>query len=35
MAVRKDAPTLLQEINAVIDAMKQDGRMDQLQAEWF
>lgn len=35
MAVRKDAPTLLQEINAVIDAMKQDGRMERLQEEWF
>lgn len=35
MAVRKDSPTLLQEINAVIDAMKQDGRMERLQEEWF
>jgi ABC-type amino acid transport substrate-binding protein len=35
MAVRKDAPTLLQEIDAVIDAMKRDGRMDRLQGEWF
>ena len=34
-AVRKDTPTLLQEINAVIDAMKSDGRLDQLQKEWF
>lgn len=35
IAVRKNAPTLLQQINAVIDAMKSDGRMDKLQAEWF
>ncbi len=35
MAVRKDSPTLLQQINAVIDAMKRDGRMEQLYAEWF
>ncbi|MBI4789904.1 MAG: amino acid ABC transporter substrate-binding protein [Chloroflexi bacterium] len=35
MAVRKDAPTLLAQINAVIDAMKRDGRMERLQAEWF
>jgi len=35
IAVRKDTPTLLGHINAVIDAMKKDGRMDKLQAEWF
>jgi ABC-type amino acid transport substrate-binding protein len=35
MAVRKDAPTLLAQINAVIDAMKRDGRMERLQKEWF
>jgi ABC-type amino acid transport substrate-binding protein len=35
MAVRRDTPTLLQQINAVIDAMKRDGRMEQLYAEWF
>lgn len=35
IAVRKDSPTLLAEINAVIDAMKHDGRMDLLQKEWF
>jgi ABC-type amino acid transport substrate-binding protein len=35
MAVRRNAPTLLQEINAVIDAMKRDGRLDKLQHEWF
>ena len=35
IAVRKDAPTLLAQINAVIDAMKHDGRMEKLQKEWF
>lgn len=35
IAVRKDAPTLLQQINAVIDAMKRDGRMERLYAEWL
>ncbi len=35
LAVRRDAPTLLGQINAVIDAMKRDGRMERLQAEWF
>lgn len=35
IAVRKDAPTLLAQINAVIDAMKSDGRMEQLYAEWL
>ncbi len=35
IAVRKDAPTLLGQINAVIDAMKQDGRLEQLYAEWL
>jgi ABC-type amino acid transport substrate-binding protein len=35
LAVRKDTPTLLGQINAVIDAMKHDGRMEQLQKEWF
>lgn len=35
IAVRKDTPTLLGQINAVIDAMKHDGRMDRLQKEWF
>ena len=35
IAVRKDAPTLLGQINAVIDAMKRDGRMEHLQKEWF
>jgi len=33
IAVRKDTPTLLQQINAVIDAMNGDGRMEQLQKE--
>ncbi len=35
MAVRRDAPTLWEQINAVIAAMKRDGRMERLQAEWF
>jgi len=35
IAVRKDAPTLLAQINAVIDAMKRDGRMEKLYAEWL
>ncbi len=35
IAVRKDTPTLLAQINAVIDAMKRDGRMDKLYGEWF
>jgi len=35
IAVRKDSPTLLAQINTVIDAMKQDGRMERLYAEWL
>lgn len=35
IAVRKDSPTLLREVNAVIDVMKQDGTMDSLQKRWF
>ncbi|MDE3089550.1 MAG: amino acid ABC transporter substrate-binding protein, partial [Chloroflexota bacterium] len=35
IAVRRTTPTLWQQINAVIDAMKRDGRMEQLQKEWF
>ncbi len=35
MAVRKDSPTLLAQINAVIDAMKGDGRMEQLYQRWL
>jgi polar amino acid transport system substrate-binding protein len=35
IAVRKDTPTLLAHINAVIDAMKRDGRMERLYAEWL
>lgn len=35
LAVRKDTPTLLQQINAVIDTMKRDGRLEQLQRQWF
>lgn len=35
MAVRRETPTLWAQINAVIDAMKSDGRMEKLYAEWF
>ena len=35
IAVRRETPTLGAQINAVIDAMIRDGRMDQLYAEWF
>lgn len=35
LAVRKSTPTLLGQINSVIDAMKRDGRMEKLKAEWF
>lgn len=35
IAVRKDAYTLLSEINSVIDAMKGDGRMERLYADWL
>jgi polar amino acid transport system substrate-binding protein len=35
IAVRKDAGVLLEHINAAIDALKSNGRMEELQAEWF
>jgi len=35
LAVRRETPTLWAQINAVIDAMKRDGRMEKLYAEWF
>ncbi|MBI3914768.1 MAG: amino acid ABC transporter substrate-binding protein [Chloroflexi bacterium] len=35
IAVRKETPTLFAQINAVIDAMKKDGRMGKMQREWF
>ncbi len=35
IAVRKDASTLLQQINAVIDGMKANGTMEQLYAQWL
>jgi polar amino acid transport system substrate-binding protein len=35
IAVRKSDWTLLAQINAVIDAMKKDGRMERLMEEWF
>ena len=34
IAVRKDTYTLLGQINSVIDAMKRDGRMEQLWKKW-
>ena len=35
IAVRRDTPTLWAQINAVIAAMRVDGRMEKLYAEWF
>ena len=35
IAVRRDSPTLLGQINAVIDAMKKDGRLEHLHQTWF
>jgi polar amino acid transport system substrate-binding protein len=35
IAVRKDSPTLLREINAAVDGMKRDGTLDDLQTRWF
>lgn len=35
IAVRKDSPTLLREINRVLDALKQDGQLEELQKENF
>jgi len=35
VAVRKDTYTLLGQINAVIDAMKGDGRLEKLWQEWL
>lgn len=35
IAVRKDSPMLLQEINALIDAMQLDGSLEALQQKWF
>ncbi|MBI4674445.1 MAG: amino acid ABC transporter substrate-binding protein [Chloroflexi bacterium] len=35
IAVRRDSPTLLHEINAVIDELKRDGRLEELQKENF
>ncbi|MBI5303386.1 MAG: amino acid ABC transporter substrate-binding protein [Chloroflexi bacterium] len=35
MAVRKDTPDLFAQINAVLIAMKQDGRLERLQNEWL
>jgi polar amino acid transport system substrate-binding protein len=35
IAVRRDSPTLLAQINAAIDAMTRDGRLERLREEWF
>jgi polar amino acid transport system substrate-binding protein len=35
VAVRRNTTTLLQQINAAIDAMKRDGSLDELQKKWF
>jgi ABC-type amino acid transport substrate-binding protein len=35
IAVRRDSPTLLREINAQIDGMKYYGILDALQKQWF
>ncbi len=35
IAVHKNAPTLLQQINSVVDAMQGDGRMASLYADWL
>ncbi len=35
VAVRKDSPTLLAQINAVITAMKNDGRLERLYKQWL
>ncbi len=35
IAVRKDSFTLLDQINAIVDAMKGDGRMEQLYQKWL
>jgi ABC-type amino acid transport substrate-binding protein len=35
VAVRKDSPTLLAQINTVITAMKNDGRLERLYKQWL
>ena len=35
IAVRRDAPTLLNEINAVLDALQRDGKLEQMEKENF
>ncbi len=35
IAVRQDSPTLLREINTVIDSLKREGRLEELQKENF
>lgn len=35
VAVRRDSPTLLKEINAVIDALRSEGKLEEMQEENF
>ncbi|MGB8643800.1 MAG: ABC transporter substrate-binding protein [Anaerolineae bacterium] len=35
MAVRRDSPTLLRELNDALDAMIRDGSLQELQKKWF
>jgi polar amino acid transport system substrate-binding protein len=35
IAVRRDSPTLLKELNTALDTMKRDGSLDGLQKTWF
>lgn len=35
MATRRETPSLWARINAVIDAMKRDGRLEKLYTDWF
>jgi polar amino acid transport system substrate-binding protein len=35
IAVRKDSPILLDQINAMVDGMKRDGSLNGLQERWF
>jgi polar amino acid transport system substrate-binding protein len=35
IAVRKDSPTLLQQVNALIDVMQREGSLEELRKKWF
>ena len=35
IAVRRDSPTLLKEINALLDALRRDGKLEEMQKENF